>query len=48
MNRFTTLGHWLRRFLSEHIVTEHSLARNTQLSYRIWTPPRLQPPKFTY
>ncbi len=34
MNRFTTLGHWLRCFLSEHIVTERSLARNTQLSYR--------------
>ena len=24
-----TLGPWLRRFLSEHIVTERNLARNT-------------------
>lgn len=29
-----TLGPWLRRFLSEHIVTERQLARNTQTSYR--------------
>ena len=34
MSRSTTLGYWLRRFLSEHIVTERSLARNTQLGYR--------------
>lgn len=34
MSRSTTLGHWLKRFLAEHIVTERSLARNTQLSYR--------------
>ena len=29
-----TLGPWLRRFLTEHIVTERNLARNTQKSYR--------------
>ena len=29
-----TLGPWLRRFLSEFIVTERNLARNTQKSYR--------------
>ena len=29
-----TLGAWLRRFLTEHIVTERNLARNTQMSYR--------------
>ena len=29
-----TLGHWLRRFLAEYIVTERRLARNTQKSYR--------------
>ena len=29
-----TLGHWLGRFLAEHIVTERNLARNTQKSYR--------------
>ena len=29
-----TLGPWLRRFLTEHIVTERNLARNTQMSYR--------------
>lgn len=29
-----TLGPWLRRFLSEHIVTERNLARNTRKSYR--------------
>lgn len=34
MNRSSTLGHWLKRFLVEHIVTERNLARNTQLSYR--------------
>ncbi len=28
------LGPWLRRFLAEHLVSEHNLARNTQLSYR--------------
>ena len=33
-DRFTTVGYWLRRFLTEHIVTERNLARNTQLSYR--------------
>ena len=34
MNEPRTLGPWLRRFLTEHIVTERNLARNTQLSYR--------------
>lgn len=29
-----TLGPWLRRFLTEHIVTERNLARNTRKSYR--------------
>ena len=29
-----TLGPWLRRFLTEYIVTERNLARNTQKSYR--------------
>jgi integrase/recombinase XerD len=28
------LGSWVRRFLLEHLVGEHNLARNTQLSYR--------------
>ncbi|MFG1307423.1 tyrosine-type recombinase/integrase [Xanthobacter autotrophicus] len=28
------LGPWLRRFLTEHIVTERNLARNTRKSYR--------------
>ena len=30
----TVLGPWLRRFLTEHIVTERNLARNTRKSYR--------------
>ena len=34
MSEPRTLGHWLRRFLLEHIVTERNLARNTQKSYR--------------
>ena len=34
MSEPTTLGPWLRRFLTEHIVTERNLARNTQKSYR--------------
>lgn len=34
MSRSATFGHWLRRFLAEHVVTERSLARNTQLGYR--------------
>ena len=34
MSDIHTLGPWLRRFLSEHIVTERNLARNTQQSYR--------------
>ncbi|GAN78990.1 MULTISPECIES: tyrosine-type recombinase/integrase [Acidocella] len=34
MHDLVTLGPWLRRFLSEHIVTERNLARNTRSSYR--------------
>ncbi|MDE0416280.1 MAG: tyrosine-type recombinase/integrase [bacterium] len=34
MSDLRTLGAWLRRFLTEHIVTERNLARNTQKSYR--------------
>lgn len=34
MTELITLGPWLRRFLSEHIVTERNLARNTCMSYR--------------
>jgi len=34
MRDLVTLGPWLRRFLSEHIVTERNLARNTCKSYR--------------
>ena len=29
-----SLGPWLRRFLTEHLVSERNLARNTQCSYR--------------
>lgn len=28
------MGHWIRRFLLEHLIAERNLARNTQLSYR--------------
>src|SRR5262245_23375681 len=34
MNDTSLLGHWLRRFLLEHLVTERNLSRNTQRSYR--------------
>ncbi|RUW67831.1 tyrosine-type recombinase/integrase [Mesorhizobium sp. M2A.F.Ca.ET.067.02.1.1] len=34
MRDLRTLGPWLRRFLADYIVTERSLARNTQMSYR--------------
>ena len=34
MSEVITLGPWLRRFLTEHIVTERNLARNTRKSYR--------------
>jgi len=34
MPEVVTLGPWLRRYLSEHIVTERNLARNTRKSYR--------------
>jgi site-specific recombinase XerD len=34
MRNSRTLGPWLRQFLTDHIVTERCLARNTQLSYR--------------
>jgi integrase/recombinase XerD len=30
----TTAGHWVRRFLVEHLVDERNLAHNTQRSYR--------------
>ena len=30
----STLGSWLRRFLTEHLVSERNLSRNTQLGYR--------------
>lgn len=30
----TLLGHWIRRFLLEHLIGERNLARNTQLGYR--------------
>ena len=34
MSNPRTLGPWLRRFLTEYVVTERNLARNTQKSYR--------------
>ncbi|MGA0534088.1 tyrosine-type recombinase/integrase [Hansschlegelia sp. KR7-227] len=34
MPDLAALGPWLRRFLTEHIVTERNLARNTRTSYR--------------
>ena len=34
MSEIRTLSPWLERFLTEHIVTERNLARNTQKSYR--------------
>lgn len=34
MSESDTLVPWIKRFLSEHIVTERSLSRNTQKSYR--------------
>ena len=34
MSNPSTFGPWLRRFLTEYIVTERNLARNTQKSYR--------------
>ena len=34
MTEIHTLGPWLERFLTEHIVTERNLASNTQKSYR--------------
>ena len=34
MHRETLLGPWVRRYLTEHLVTERNLAGNTQLSYR--------------
>ena len=34
MSDILTLGPWLERFLSEYIVTERNLARNTQKTYR--------------
>ena len=34
MNKATSIGPWVRRFLMEHLVSERNLAHNTQLSYR--------------
>ena len=34
MNSLTMLAPWLKRFLSEHIISERNLAINTQKSYR--------------
>ena len=34
MSERSTLGPWVRRFLSEHIVTERNLSKNTRDSYR--------------
>ena len=34
MSSVHTLGYWLQRFFTEHIVTERNLARNTRKSYR--------------
>ena len=33
MTNTDLLGPWIRRFLSEHLLTERNLARNTQRSY---------------
>ena len=34
MRDSSTLGSWLRRFLTEHLVSERNLSRTTQLGYR--------------
>src|SRR5271156_4907971 len=34
MRDASLLGPWVRRFLTEHLVSERNLARNTQRSYR--------------
>jgi integrase/recombinase XerD len=34
MSDRSLIGHWIRRFLLEHVVEERNLARNTQASYR--------------
>jgi integrase/recombinase XerD len=34
MNDPSPIGPWIRRFLLEHLVSEHNLSRNTRLSYR--------------
>ena len=34
MTDASLLGPWLKRFLEEYLVSEHSLARNTELGYR--------------
>ena len=34
MSSAHTLGHWLQRFFTEHIVTKRNLAQNTRKSYR--------------
>jgi hypothetical protein len=38
MPNIVTLGPWLRRFLSEHVVPERNLARNAQKSYSLLLP----------
>ena len=34
MNKPRNLGHWLRRFLVDHLITERQVSTNTQKSYR--------------
>src|SRR5882757_6114876 len=34
MRETSLLGPWVRRFLTEHVIGERNLARNTQQSYR--------------
>jgi Phage integrase, N-terminal SAM-like domain len=34
MTNADLIGHWVRRFLVEHLVRERNLSRNTQASYR--------------
>lgn len=34
MSNSDSIGHWIKRFLMEHLVKERNLSRNTQTSYR--------------
>ena len=34
MNNTSLVGHWIRRFLTEYLITERNLSHNTQTSYR--------------